>query len=105
MYGKPLFDVVVYTDLVAIFFGKLKIGGCTTAFSIPESKCPAVWEMRDKPVHLFVPYRSCFLPKIVPVCLHDDQMVAVFLGVAFCHLIGTFCATGNNYNFLILFGR
>lgn len=45
MYGKPLFDVVVYTDLVAIFFGKLKIGGCTTAFSIPESKCPAVWKM------------------------------------------------------------
>lgn len=73
MYGKPVFDVIVYTDLVAIFFGKLKIGGCPTAFSIPESKCSAVREMGNKPVHLFVSDRPGFLTKIVPVCLHDDR--------------------------------
>ena len=105
MYGKPVFDVIVYTDLVAIFFGKLKIGGCTTTLSIPESKCSAVREMGNKPVHLFVSDRPGFLTKIVPVCLHDDQMVVVFLGVALCHLISTFCSAGNNYDFLILFGR
>ena len=47
MYGKPVFDVIVYTDLVAIFFGKLKIGGCPTAFPSQKASAPRFgkWEI------------------------------------------------------------